>query len=497
MLMALQLDVLEGNVLEVLRLLRSTRNALAPISRIPPEVLAHIPDFWDHHGQDVITLTHVCQAWRDIFTSRSSLWIDFDCNNPHKTRVYLERSKSFPIRVVLLESEIGDLPLDDSALEIVSGAIGRLGSLAIDVAPEKFQDITNRLFRSAPLLESLDILMHPPSGANPNLVLPPLLFDGDLSSLRNLHLQGICTELPWRNMVNLISFQLGAPSSGEISLTHLLDFLEGAPRLLKVEIYLITLAEDAQRGRMVSLPRLKSISVRWLRSPSALLYHLVMPAGVKVAFELFHVEDFPPETPESLRSLSDFKEIRIKFSEYYEPSIRFTGSNGKANFKLYAPQAEAAWHTALELLGLLDVSKTEHLELICSGPISGDVLYAGLLRMTNLHTLTISQCHNLSSLVCVLDPDRDPSNVLVCPKLEKLILYIGTEREFDTLRMTNMAAARASRGSVLKFVRITSRVELAQVVLGLREQVLHLECESTVDDEDVSDEEDPDEVPCW
>ena len=47
-------------------MLRSTRNMLAPISRIPPEVLTCIPDSWrrDNRGQDVIALTHACQAWR-------------------------------------------------------------------------------------------------------------------------------------------------------------------------------------------------------------------------------------------------------------------------------------------------------------------------------------------------------------------------------------------------------------------------------------------------
>ncbi|KAF9643191.1 hypothetical protein BDM02DRAFT_3104714, partial [Thelephora ganbajun] len=96
MCVVFQLDTLEHDALEVLRLLRSTRNTLAPINRIPPEVLTLIPDFWDRsdRGQDVIALTHVCRAWREIFTSHSSLWTDFDCMDSNKTRVYLERSKA-------------------------------------------------------------------------------------------------------------------------------------------------------------------------------------------------------------------------------------------------------------------------------------------------------------------------------------------------------------------------------------------------------------------
>ncbi|KAF9645561.1 hypothetical protein BDM02DRAFT_3079455, partial [Thelephora ganbajun] len=79
--------------------IRSCWNRLAPINRLPPDILILIPNFWDKRsrGRFVIALTHVCRAWREIFTSRSSLWTDFHCMDAEKTRVYLERSKSSPI----------------------------------------------------------------------------------------------------------------------------------------------------------------------------------------------------------------------------------------------------------------------------------------------------------------------------------------------------------------------------------------------------------------
>ena len=62
---------------------------LALINNIPPEILAPIPDFWntDDRDHDVIALTHVCHAWREVFVSRSSLWADFDCLDEEKTPV--------------------------------------------------------------------------------------------------------------------------------------------------------------------------------------------------------------------------------------------------------------------------------------------------------------------------------------------------------------------------------------------------------------------------
>lgn len=65
-----QFDALERDAYKVLQSIRSWRNRSAPINRIPPEILSLIPHFWKSpysRDQDVITLTHVCQAWRDVF----------------------------------------------------------------------------------------------------------------------------------------------------------------------------------------------------------------------------------------------------------------------------------------------------------------------------------------------------------------------------------------------------------------------------------------------
>ena len=59
-----------------------------------------------------------------MFTSRSSLWTNFDCEDVEKTRVYLERSKSSPIKVWLDRDYV--LFLHDPFLQIVPRAVGRL-----------------------------------------------------------------------------------------------------------------------------------------------------------------------------------------------------------------------------------------------------------------------------------------------------------------------------------------------------------------------------------
>ena len=63
---------LEQDALEVLNLVGSVKNSLAPINWIPPEILSFIPDYYDQDGtgQDLLALTHICRSWRGMFVSR-------------------------------------------------------------------------------------------------------------------------------------------------------------------------------------------------------------------------------------------------------------------------------------------------------------------------------------------------------------------------------------------------------------------------------------------
>ena len=140
-----------------------------------------------------IAITHVCRTWRQTFTSRSSLWTSFDCEDANKTRVYLERSKSSLVDVSLKRD--GELSSSDPFLQIVPHAIGRLKSLSINGKRENLQDITSHLSLPAPLLEDLSI---DGGDLSPryNPVLTAELFNGDLTSLYKLSLRYVRTELP-------------------------------------------------------------------------------------------------------------------------------------------------------------------------------------------------------------------------------------------------------------------------------------------------------------
>ena len=195
-------------------------------------------------------LTHVCRAWREIFTSHSSLWTDFNCADPEKTQVYLECLKSSPIKL-LLDREGGLFP-HNPFLQIPPHALRWLYYLHINTNPDHLQTITDYFSCPAPLLQELSIFA---SANDPflNPLLATTLFNGDLSLLHELCLYSLCMNLPWRNMANLTSFDLGYVLYPRVTVRQLLNFFEGTPSLINVALTFSTPNSGAQNGRLVSL----------------------------------------------------------------------------------------------------------------------------------------------------------------------------------------------------------------------------------------------------
>ena len=234
---------------------------LTPIDRIPPEVLGLVPDYWNvpYGDKDVIALTHVCRAWREIFISRSSLWTEFKCVDADKTRVYLERSNTSPINLWL--DRDGTMSSCDPFFQIIPRVVSRLKSLTIKGKSGNVEDIAANPLHPAPLLERLEIDARTGWTGLRNPVLPTALFNGDLSSLRALRLQCVRTELPWRNMIDLTSFSLSDTWPVKISVRQFLDFFEDAPRLCNIYLDEVTPASGGQHGRLVSLACLERMKI--------------------------------------------------------------------------------------------------------------------------------------------------------------------------------------------------------------------------------------------
>jgi len=257
-----------------------------------------------------------------------------------------------------------------------------------------------------------------------NTILTPTLFNGDLSSLRVLHLQSVRTKLLWRNMVNLTSFTLAHVLPVDVSVRRLLDFFESTPHLHNVLLFHTTPTFGAQNGRLVSLARLKKMQIIGDEPSSLLLDHLLIPVGAElttqIRFWLPLVETHLPRSLDNLKNLHNFTEISIHLATH-NSQIGFTGPNGKVSSVPTAVWSGNIAQPVLESLTKFDTLKTERMEIFCRPPPRGTT-YRALLPMENLRHLTISQPKSHYVFISTLDPSLNSSDVMVCPRLEELIL---------------------------------------------------------------------------
>ena len=462
------------------------KNSFAPVTRIPPEVLSLIPDYYDEDDgdRDLTALTHVCRRWRETFISRSLLWNRFDLTNTDKTRTYIQRSRSSPLKFHLANGK--DIK---HAFPLIIPHIHRLRSLSVSV----WNTLTSVLedFRyPTPLLEKLVVIALP--GRAKSCVG---LFNGDLPLLRELIVSGIDIHLPWKNLKSLQVVRLHL-SSKRYGATQFLDFLESAPLLhtLSLRFQAASDSSDASPERMVSLRHLKTFTINPYSRPSILLHHLHIPTRASLISEF----DTPGEEspfPDYLTkrfvnfsNISDVTAINLLLDSD-GTSVRFSGPSG--SLRVIAYWEYAAPHTverqifrslgpilsATRVLTISDRgrSRATHWEdnhnfkrLVIAGcgdsestEVQACPIFQILSSTDNLRTIILDACYYLF-FTRALDPEQHPSNLLLCPNLEELLFYRTYLEPFEFKQVSSMARNRASRGAKLSLIGLPGRGKMSR-----------------------------------
>jgi len=468
----------------VLLMTRTIKNTFAPVNRIPTDVFSLIPEYCDS-DKDLIKLTHVCHSWREIFISRASLWTSLDCVGPQKTSVYLERSRTSPLKIRLRGWDHS--LFHNAAFFLTLPHLGRLKTLTINGISRSTLGPIEYLGSRAPLLKKLEIHFHD----LPIRLTATSLFDGNLSSLRKLRLSGVLTNLPWQNLSNLTVFSFCSVPSNTLSITHLLDFFEGASFLREIKLEdSLPDSSNAPVGRVVYLPHLRFLRIAAQPGHSILLNHLHIPTGTLMILGFRFGDEFSP-TPDyfptpinNLSNISHMTSINLFFGA--EMGMRLKGPSGV----LYAFGTRNGVGSiprnlgdrTLRSLNRLPISTIERLSITgCSFLLRGKSeesgTYQTLLLMNNLRTLTLIDCRNLS-FILALNPDHNTQNTMVCPELEELVLHPNVERnKYWIDGLVEMAGARASNGAKLSTIVIVCPREaiLAEKMFALKSHVSHVE----------------------
>jgi F-box-like len=288
-----------------IRALKSRRNSLAPISRLPPETMATIFSFVSSPGIPILPspnakpdrlvwlrVAHVCHLWREIALNQPRFWshIDFAVLTSAGTAEMLVRAKTAPL---FLEAEIThhwEMARISAFQEEVGAHISHTAHLTIVAESAHLKKTLERLVSPAPILEALELTNESPSGRQPwpweRISIPDTLLGGIAPKLSYIEL-GDC-DISWksplfRGLRRLEIYRLTTPARP--SLEDWLNTLNEIPQLEALILHYATpLATQcppltSEPDRTVTLPSLTQIDITACAEDCAVaLAHLVLPA---------------------------------------------------------------------------------------------------------------------------------------------------------------------------------------------------------------------------
>ena len=178
--------------------LKSRRNSLCQVSRMPPEILSEVflvlaeqLQAQDRFKVDFkwITVAHVCHLWRHIALQHGRLWGKIDMTSPDRASVFVDRSKGAPLAV--RQSFAGSSAELPAAFTNPSCRYRELHLRAKDgqLGPNVLHALNSSIH--APVLESLVLEV---SDNVAEYTLPPAVFDHKAPALTRLQLQNVRLE---------------------------------------------------------------------------------------------------------------------------------------------------------------------------------------------------------------------------------------------------------------------------------------------------------------
>ncbi|KAF9047121.1 hypothetical protein BDZ89DRAFT_1058191 [Hymenopellis radicata] len=280
---------------ETIRCLKSRRNALTLISRLPVEVLCHIFILTSREStqSQCIQVSHVCTQWRNAALGCPALWSNLTFKSaPEWVHEMIKRSMEAPL--IINANMVYGTPMMRNAVAAALKRIGRTVELTLSGPIDDMQTTFLSLHQPAPFLRVLS-LTQIPVPLSTRLSIPDDLFSGYTPSLRKLTIQ-FC-QLGWNSTLlkNLTHLVVRSPGEdGVASIDELLPVLRNMPLLEHLELYdaltLTAVNPDSDSyfrlGRIrdvVQLPRLLELRVgSGVMAVTELLLHLSIPLATKV-----------------------------------------------------------------------------------------------------------------------------------------------------------------------------------------------------------------------
>lgn len=339
------------------RALKSRRNALAPISRLPPEMLSKIFTFCASIGQtdyascntlSWIKVSHICHHWRAVALECPSLWSCLVFSRPKWAEEMLKRSKMAPL--VIKANLTYMTPKMVEAVQSALEHISRTRELHITASTATIEKLLTTICGNANHLQSfcLSNPQHNHYTFNESYILPDDIFNGVTPHLKRLEL--IKCNLRWSSPLLSGLTHLKIHDTDPYfhpTITELISVLEKMPKLETLDLQnslpslpdAVTAAPSVER--VIDLPHLSYIRIdSSVLECANVLNHLSFPTTTSI-----HLTCLATETTDN-----DFSSIFPTFSNMRGSSTSKQGS-GKPLRSLYVQNTSGgirvqAWTSA-------------------------------------------------------------------------------------------------------------------------------------------------------
>ncbi|KAF9244109.1 hypothetical protein BU15DRAFT_71678 [Melanogaster broomeanus] len=293
--------------------LRTKRNTLSPISRLPPETLAIIfvhcarhyyycEDLGAWKAPPWLNVSYICRHWRDVALNCASLWTFLFVSSQRWTEELLYRSKMAPlkIRIDVRYSKHKELMF----LEKAAAYAGRVQHLSLKLTRHTVEGVLPKLSSRAPLLKTLRIAVERSGHFGERQVVLDTLFNGDTPALRTLELSNCYISWSSSVLCGLTNLRLrDLTSSSQPTITELIAMLRRMPNLvyLYLENALTSASQFILNSEGLDLPRLSRLAlIAPFSAIVAFLTHVRIPlkteARIKCRYENSN-NDYTPLYP--------------------------------------------------------------------------------------------------------------------------------------------------------------------------------------------------------
>ncbi|KAI6024736.1 hypothetical protein BKA83DRAFT_422960 [Pisolithus microcarpus] len=280
--------------------LRSWRNSLSHVSRLPPELLTAIflEYALDWHFENITTyadqvpdwvfVSHVCRTWRYVAVNCPALWTRFFLASCRWVDELLARSKTFPISIYVDLSYVRSSE-PRRALARALRHMDRIQHLWVCCSRADSVECLHQLSAAAPILRSFRLCLTPIGYPDQQISINEDTFTGSAPSLRNLSIERCRVDWSSPVLSGLTSLNLSRISTmSMLSMDIVIRTISRLPdlRQLRLEGSLPsagTRSTDLRGVAKVLLPKLESVILIDSIFPiAALLAHLEFPRSAFV-----------------------------------------------------------------------------------------------------------------------------------------------------------------------------------------------------------------------